>query len=85
VQKANGLNITGYARNESDGTVGGEAQGDPSALDKFVQHLKMGPSAAKVSKVDHSEIETKSGDSGFQRSVTPLTWILCTRLIFSRL
>ncbi|KAF2768885.1 Acylphosphatase [Teratosphaeria nubilosa] len=67
VQKANGLNITGWAKNESDGTVGGEAQGDASSIDKFVEHLRMGPSAAKVSKVDHSDIETKNSDNGFER------------------
>lgn len=59
--------MTGYAKNADDGTVVGEAQGDASALDKFVQHLNMGPSPAKVTKVDQKEIETKSGDSGFDR------------------
>ena len=50
-----------------NGTVSGEAQGDASAIDKFLQHLKMGPSAAKVDKVDHKEIDTKQGDNGFDR------------------
>lgn len=59
--------MTGYAKNENDGTVEGEAQGDSSALDKFVQRLNIGPSAATVKKVDQKEIETKSGDSGFER------------------
>lgn len=45
--------------------VSGEAQGDSSSLDKFVQHLKMGPSAADVSKVDTKEISTKSGEKNF--------------------
>lgn len=45
--------------------VSGEAQGDQSSLDKFVQHLNQGPSAAKVSKVDQKEISTKEGESGF--------------------
>ena len=48
--KAKGLGLTGYVQNESDGTVAGEAQGDQSSLDKFVQHLNKGPSAA-VSQV----------------------------------
>jgi len=45
--------------------VTGEAQGDSGALDKFVQHLNMGPSAAKVSKVDRKEVSIKEGESGF--------------------
>ncbi|KAK5124440.1 Alternative oxidase, mitochondrial precursor [Meristemomyces frigidus] len=65
--EAKKLNVTGYAKNANDGTVVGEAQGDASALDKFVQHLNMGPPAASVNKVDQKEIETKSGDSGFER------------------
>jgi acylphosphatase len=69
VKQANSLSITGYAKNCDDGTVCGEAQGSDSALDKFLQHLKMGPSAAKVSKVDHQDIDTKSGDQGFDRYV----------------
>ncbi|KXL47827.1 MAG: hypothetical protein FE78DRAFT_132730, partial [Acidomyces sp. 'richmondensis'] len=60
-----GLNITGFAKNASDGTVEGEAQGDSKALDKFLQHLKMGPPAAQVTKVDHKEIGIKEGDKGF--------------------
>ncbi|KAJ9621554.1 hypothetical protein H2203_007041 [Taxawa tesnikishii (nom. ined.)] len=47
--------------------VTGEAQGDSSALDKFVQHLNKGPSAAKVSKVDTKEISTKQGESDFSQ------------------
>jgi len=66
-KQADRLNITGFAMNASDGTVEGEAQGDMSALDKFLQHLKIGPPAAKVIKVDHREIDTKAGDKGFQR------------------
>jgi acylphosphatase len=39
--------------------VTGEAQGDQGSLDKFVQHLNMGPSAAEVNKVDQKEMATK--------------------------
>ena len=67
VKQANSLSITGHAKNMDDGTVAGEAQGDASSIDKFIQHLKMGPSAAQVKKVDHKEIETKQGDNGFDR------------------
>ena len=58
-EKANKLNLTGYVQNASDGTVVGEAQGDQSSLDKFVQHLNMGPKAADVNQVEQKEMATK--------------------------
>jgi acylphosphatase len=54
-------------KNDSDGSVIGEAQGDQGALDKFVQHLNMGPRQAQVKNVEQKEIEAKSGESGFSR------------------
>jgi len=48
--------------------VTGEAQGEQSSLDKFVQHLNKGPSAAKVQKVDTKEVSVKQGESGFSQS-----------------
>ena len=45
----------------------GEAQGSASSLDKFVQHLNMGPTHAKVSKVDQKDIDTKEGESKFEQ------------------
>ncbi|GAM85575.1 hypothetical protein ANO11243_035820 [Dothideomycetidae sp. 11243] len=47
--------------------VSGEAQGDEGALDRFVQVLNIGPSAADVSKVDKKDIPTKDGESGFHQ------------------
>ena len=83
MDQAKSLGVTGFVKNSSDGTVcvtgilcgnsadnaqvTGEAQGDQSSLDKFVQHLNMGPSAAKVSKVDQKEISPKEGESGFSQ------------------
>jgi acylphosphatase len=45
--------------------VQGEAQGSEDKIKEFVQHLNKGPSAASVSKVDHSDISTKDGESSF--------------------
>jgi acylphosphatase len=47
--------------------VTGEAQGDQSSLDKFIQHLRIGPSAAKVSGVEQKEVSVKEGESGFSQ------------------
>ncbi|TKA77533.1 Alternative oxidase, mitochondrial [Friedmanniomyces simplex] len=59
----------GHARNCDDGTVQGEAQGDASSIDKFLQHLNKGPGPAQVNKVDSQEISTKDGERGFDRRV----------------
>ena len=67
MDKAKTLSVTGFVKNADDGSVTGEAQGDQSALDKFVQHLNMGPSAADVNKVEQKEIATKEGESGFNQ------------------
>jgi acylphosphatase len=45
--------------------VQGEAQGTDDAIKQFVQHINKGPSAASVSGVEHAEISTKPGESGF--------------------
>lgn len=47
--------------------VTGEAQGDSGALAELVNHLNKGPSAARVSKVEVKNIETKEGETGFSR------------------
>lgn len=47
--------------------VQGEAQGSEDALKEFVQHLNQGPSHARVTGVEQSDISTKSGESGFHQ------------------
>ncbi len=48
---ANELGLTGYARNQRDGTVEVVAEGERKQLEKLVDYLKIGPPAAKVEKV----------------------------------
>jgi acylphosphatase len=64
-KQAKSLAITGFVENASDGSVVGEAQGSDDAIQEFVKHLGEGPSAARVSKVDHEDVEAKSGETGF--------------------
>jgi acylphosphatase len=59
------LNLTGYVKNHSDGSVLGEAQGSTEDLNKFVEHLNKGPSQASVDSVEQKDISTKSGETGF--------------------
>lgn len=54
-------------KNTADGTVLGEAQGDQSSLDKFIEKLHDGPRHAKVNKVEKKEISTKEGEKGFSQ------------------
>ncbi|KAF2232821.1 Acylphosphatase [Viridothelium virens] len=64
-RQAQGLGVTGFVKNVEDGSVQGEAQGTDEQLKEFIQHLNKGPQAAIVNGVEHSEIETKEGESSF--------------------
>ena len=46
------LGLTGWVRNEPDGTVRLVAQGDPAALDRLTRLLWGGPPTASVEAVD---------------------------------
>ncbi|MEY4744721.1 MAG: hypothetical protein RL272_666 [Candidatus Parcubacteria bacterium] len=49
--EADRLGIAGYARNEPDGSVRIEAEGDGDALDRFVSWCGRGPDFADVKAV----------------------------------
>ncbi|OGI26228.1 MAG: hypothetical protein A3J76_01440 [Candidatus Moranbacteria bacterium RBG_13_45_13] len=52
-KKARELHLTGFARNERDGTVYVEAQGARENVDKFLHWLEHhGPPMAKVTRVE---------------------------------
>jgi len=67
VSTAQKLNLTGFVKNSSDGSVTGEAQGEQSSLDSFVEELKKGPGPAKVSRVSTEKVGVKEGESGFEQ------------------
>ncbi len=52
LQKAVDLNVKGFVKNEKDGSVYIEAEGEKEALDQFYEWCKQGPQHAVVSKVD---------------------------------
>ena len=56
VQKAQENNITGFVRNQPDGTVYIEAEGDAQNLNRFMEWCKEGPPAAKVKDIEKEEI-----------------------------
>jgi len=61
--KAEELGITGFVRNDYDGSVYLEVEGKRDILDKFVVWCRRGPSFAKVTKVEvvESSLQKFSG------------------------
>lgn len=57
-KKAKELGITGFARNEPDGTVYIEAEGEEENLEKFLEWCHRGPPFAHVEKAN-SEFSPK--------------------------
>ena len=58
-EKALELNINGFVKNESDGTVYFEAEGEKENIEKFKHWCSKGSPGAKVSKVETEEAELK--------------------------
>ena len=54
-KQANLLNIKGWVRNEADGSVLIDAEGDDDALAQFIGWCKQGPQRAHVSHVSVTE------------------------------
>jgi acylphosphatase len=57
---ADQLKIKGFVKNQSDGTVYIEAEGDDFSLESFTEWCHEGPENAIVEKVDITEGETKN-------------------------
>ncbi len=51
-KEAEGLTLTGWVRNERDGSVSVVAEGSEEGLTSLLNFLNRGPVAARVSKVD---------------------------------
>ena len=52
---AEALDITGFARNESDGSVYIEAEGEEENLKQFIEWCYRGPERAVVTKIETEE------------------------------
>ncbi|MBX2964208.1 MAG: acylphosphatase [Cyclobacteriaceae bacterium] len=55
VEKAHQLNLKGLVRNESDGSVFVEAEGDENKLKELIAWCKIGPPRAQVNDVEITE------------------------------
>ena len=60
---ANQMGLTGLVRNEPDGSVYLEAQGEEKAVDAFVEWCRKGPSRARVDSVRIEAAVLKEEDS----------------------
>lgn len=56
-REARRLGLAGFARNEPDGSVAIEVEGNEAALDAYVTWCGVGPSAARVERVETGSIE----------------------------
>jgi acylphosphatase len=51
-RQARVLGLCGYAENLDDGSVGVVAEGEESAIEKFIAWCRIGPPSARVSRID---------------------------------
>jgi len=61
-KKANELNISGWVKNQADGTVYVEAEGEQQNLETFADWCQLGPEWAHVRKVDRQDIPVQGFD-----------------------
>jgi acylphosphatase len=55
-EEAAKLNLYGWVKNNSDGSVSLEAQGDVTLLTQFIDLVQIGPSYSRVNKIKSDEL-----------------------------
>ncbi|ESZ90815.1 Acylphosphatase family protein [Sclerotinia borealis F-4128] len=66
-KKAKSYGVIGWVRNTDDGKVSGEAQGNPSSIEKLIGDLKNGPRHAQVTNYEERDLDIK-GDGTEEKS-----------------
>jgi acylphosphatase len=56
-EQAGRLGITGWVRNDPDGSVAAHFEGDQDAVEAIVEWCREGPPRARVERVDVREVE----------------------------
>ena len=64
--KANELGLQGWVRNNKDGSVQVEAQGQGSSINDLIPNLHKGPMHAKVDEVEIKWMETREISGKFR-------------------
>ena len=65
-KRASELNITGWVKNKSDGSVMVMAQGDEQDIDTFFDYLRIGPALARVSGISKNRMPVLEKFSNFR-------------------
>lgn len=60
------LGLSGFVRNEADGSVLAEAEGPEKAVGAFINWCRRGPEHARVEDVRVEELEPCGGDGHFE-------------------
>ena len=66
LREAARLGLTGWVRNEPDGSVLLEAQGGLERLDALLEWCRRGPAGARVTKVHVEELSDIEGEGRFE-------------------
>lgn len=64
--EATGLGLTGWVRNERDGSVTAWLGGADTAVSAMIERLRQGPQGASVSRIDVEEIDTWTAPGDFR-------------------
>ena len=64
--EAKKIKVTGWVKNENDGSVTMELQGTPEQLATLEERIKRGNGFAKVNQLDSSEIEVVPNETKFE-------------------
>jgi acylphosphatase len=62
-EQAQHLGVTGWARNEPDGTVRAHVEGPTEALERLLEWCAVGPPAARVEEVRQRSSEARGATS----------------------
>lgn len=65
-KKALELGLSGWVRNESDGTVSLEAEGEPEKLKEFLEWCQSGSPAAEVAEIERQFSDEMKGFEDFE-------------------
>lgn len=61
-QQARQLDVTGWVRNRTDGTVEAMVSGEPEAVANIIEWSRRGPAAAKV-----TDVQIEEGEGQFEQ------------------
>lgn len=65
-EQAHSLGVSGWVKNERDGTVRAHVSGAAEAVGMMIERLRQGPPASSVDAVRLSESEPDSDNDGFR-------------------